>query len=130
MKNLTKKNTQKGFSMMELIVVMAITLIVLAAVFSLMRSAITTANANFEMTTATQGMRNAQEYITRDVLVAGDGLKGLANIWLPTTFVTQNLTARTTSAIDPTNQGFLNIGMIVSDHNVPSGTPIRYATPA
>src|SRR5215213_5218471 len=110
MKNLKVKNNQKGFSMMELIIVMVITMIILAAVFSLMRSAITTANANFEMTSATQGLRNAQEYITRDVLVAGDGLKGLANVWLPTTFVTQNLTARTASAIEPTNQGFLNTG--------------------
>jgi prepilin-type N-terminal cleavage/methylation domain-containing protein len=130
MKNLIKQNNQKGFSMMELIIVMVITLVILAAVFSLMRSAITTANANFEMTTATQGLRNAQEYITRDVLVAGDGLKGLANIWLPTTFVAQNLTARAATAIDPANQGFLNIGMIVSDSNVPDGTPIRYSTPA
>lgn len=116
--------------MMELIVVMAITLVVLAAVFSLMRGAITTANANFEMTTATQGLRNAQEYITRDVLVSGDGLKGLANIWLPTVFVTQNLTARSASTIDPTNQGYVNIGMVISDNNVPANTPIRYKTPA
>lgn len=116
--------------MMELIIVMVITLVILAAVFSLMRSAITTANANFEMTTAAQGLRNAQEYITRDILVAGDGLKGLANVWLPTDFVTKNLTARTKNTIDPTNQGYLNIGMIVSDYKVPADTPIRYSTPA
>lgn len=115
---------------MELLVVMVLTMIILAAVFSLMRSAITTANANFEMTAATQGLRNAQEYITRDVLVAGDGLKGLANIWLPTAFVSQNLTARAASAIDPTGQGFINTGMIISDDNVPAGTAIRYSTPA
>jgi len=116
--------------MMELIIVMVITLVILAAVFSLMRSAITTANANFEMTTAAQGLRNAQEYITRDILVGGDGLRGLANVWLPTGFVTKNLTARSASAVDPTNQGYLNIGMIISDYNVPNGTPISYATPA
>ena len=55
------KSNEKGFSMMELIVVMVLTLIILSAVFSLMRGAITTANANFEMTSATQGLRNAQE---------------------------------------------------------------------
>jgi prepilin-type N-terminal cleavage/methylation domain-containing protein len=130
MKNLKGKNNQKGFSMIELLVVMVITLIILVAVFSLMRSAITTANANFEMTTATQGLRNAQEYITRDVLVAGDGLKGLANIWLPTGFVTQNLTSRPASAIDPTNQGYVNSGMVISDYNVPSNTPVSFVTPA
>ena len=127
MNNLTK---QKGFSLMELMVVMAITLVILVAVFSLMRGAITTANANFEMTTATQGLRNAQEYMTRDALVAGDGLKGLANIWLPTAFVTGNLTVRPASEIDPANQGFINIGMIISDNNVPSATAVRYSTPA
>src|SRR5213596_962308 len=118
MKNLKGKNNQKGFSMMELLIVMVLTLIILTSVFSLMRSAITTANANFEMTSATQGLRNAQEYITRDILVAGDGLRGLANIWLPTAFVAGNLTARPASTIDPSNQGFLNMGMIVSDNNV------------
>ena len=116
--------------MMELIIVMVITMVILAAVFSLMRSAITTANANFEMTTAAQGLRNAQEYITRDILVAGDGMKGLANVWLPTDFVTQNLTTRTASTVDPTNLGYLNIGMIISDYKVPANTPIRYSSPA
>lgn len=130
MKNRKGKNNQQGFSLMELIVVMVITLVILATVFSLMLGAITTANANFEMTGATQGLRNAQEYITRDILVAGDGLKGLANIWLPTNFVTQNLTARVAGTIDPANQGYVNIGMVVSDNNVPNTTPISYANPA
>jgi prepilin-type N-terminal cleavage/methylation domain-containing protein len=130
MKNLTKQTNQNGFSMIELLIAMTITLIILGAVFSLMRSANTTANANYEMTTATQGLRNAQEYITRDILVAGDGLKGLANIWLPTVFVAENLTARSAAVIDPTNQGYLNIGMMISDNNVPNNTPIRYSTPA
>lgn len=130
MNNLKRRNKQSGFSMMELMVVMAITLIILSAVFSLMRSAITTANANFEMTTATQGLRNGQEYLTRDILVAGDGLKGLANIWLPTGFVAQNLTARTAATIDPTNQGYLNVGMLIADNNVPNNTAVGYTTPA
>jgi prepilin-type N-terminal cleavage/methylation domain-containing protein len=130
MKDLQGKNNQKGFSLMELMIVMAITLVILAAVFSLMRGAITTANANFEMTSATQGLRNAQEYLTRDILVAGDGLKGLANIWLPTAFVTKNLTSRSASAIDPTNQGYVNLGMVISDNNVPNATPISYVAPA
>jgi prepilin-type N-terminal cleavage/methylation domain-containing protein len=130
MKNLTKHSSQKGFSMIELIVVMVLTLIILGAVFSLMRSAITTANANYEMTTATQGLRNAEEYITRDILVAGDGMKGLANVWLPTNFVAGNLTARTANQIDPTNQGYINIGMMISDDNVPNNTAVRFSTPA
>lgn len=130
MKNLESAKNQKGFSMMELIVVLAVTLVILAAVFSLMRGAITTANANYEMTTATQSLRNAQEYLIRDILVAGDGLKGLANVWLPTTFMTQNLTARSATTLDPGNQGYLNVGMVISDDNVPAGTAISHTSPA
>ncbi len=130
MKNQKEKNNQKGFSLMELLIVMVLTLIILAAVFSLMRGAITTANANFEMTSATQGLRNAQEYIARDLLVAGDGLKGLASIWLPTSFATQNLTARSTSTLDPGSRGYVNPGLVISDNNVPAGTAVRFANPA
>ena len=44
MKNQKEENNQKGFSLMELLIVMVLTLIILGAVFSLMRGAITTAN--------------------------------------------------------------------------------------
>lgn len=115
---------------MELIIVMVIMLVILAGVFSLMRSAITTANANYEMTTATQGMRNAQEFITRDILTAADGLKGISNVWLSTQFVTRYLTNRTTGEVDPSGSGFVGVGAIVSDNNVPAGVAVRDSNPA
>ena len=114
---------------MELLVVMVIMLVVISAVFTLLRGSITTANANYEMTTAAQGLRNAQEYLARDILVAGDGLKGISNVWLPTVFITDYLTVRPASVLDPTNSGFVSIGAVLSDDNVPAGTNVRGANP-
>ena len=109
---------------------MVVMLIVMAATFSLMRGAIITANTNFEMTTATQGLRNSQEYLTRDILTAGDGFKGIANIWLPTKFVTDYLTVRAAAVIDPANSGYVSVGSIISDDNLPAGIVVKDANPA
>jgi type II secretory pathway pseudopilin PulG len=114
----------------ELLVVIVVMLIVMTAVFALMRGSITTANANYEMTGAAQGLRNSQEFITRDVLVAGDGFKGVSSIWLPTTFVARYLTARTSAVLDPTNKGFISIGTILADDNLPAGTNVLGTNPA
>ncbi len=114
---------------MELLIVMVLTIIVMVAVFSLMHGVVKTSNANYEMTLAQQGLRNSQEFLTRDILTAGDGLKGLSNIWIPTSFATQNLTARLASDLDPTGSGYVNLGLAVSDNNVPAGTSIRFVTP-
>ncbi|MGI8883566.1 MAG: PilW family protein [Pyrinomonadaceae bacterium] len=124
------KSGQKGFSLMELLIVLVIMLIILGAVFSLLRGTVITANTNYEMTAAGQGLRNAQEYISRDLLVVGDGLKGISNVWLPTAFVTKYLTARTAAAIDPSNQGFVSVGAVVSDEKVPAGVKVSNTTPA
>ncbi len=130
MKSLPKKNNnQAGFSMMELLVVTVIMLVIMAAVFTLLRGSIVSANANYEMTTAAQGLRNAQEYLARDILVAGDGLKGVSNIWLPTLFITDYLSSRPASVLDPTNLGFVSIGAVLSDDNVPAGLNVRGANP-
>ena len=130
MKNLSgKKKDQAGFSMMELLIVTVILLVIMAAVFTLLRGSITSANANYEMTTAAQGLRNAQEYLARDILISGDGLKGVSSIWLPTLFVTEYLSSRPASVLDPTNVGFISIGAIFSDDNVPSGITVRGSNP-
>ena len=115
---------------MELLIVLVVMLIILTAVFSLMRSTITTANTNYEMTTATQGLRNAQEFINRDILTLGDGAKGLSNIWLPTQFVTSYLSVRNASDIDPLNTGYVVVGAVISDNNVPAGTNVPGTNPA
>lgn len=129
-KKMRNKHVQSGFSVMELIVVLVVMMIVLAAVFSLMRGTIITANSNYEMTAAGQGLRNGQEFITRDALVVGDGFKGVSNIWLPTAFVTNYLTARTAATLDPANAGFVSVGAVVSDDNVPAGKSVLNTNPA
>lgn len=130
MKKILDVNNQKGFSLIELLIVLVITLVILGAVFSLMRGTIITANNNYEMTAAAQGLRNAQEFISRDLLIVGDGLKGISNIWLPTTFVTGYLTARKANFIDPLNQGFVSVGAVVSDEKVPAGVNVQNISPA
>jgi prepilin-type N-terminal cleavage/methylation domain-containing protein len=124
------KNTQKGFSLMELMVVIVLMTIILSAVFSLMRGTIITANVNYEMTSAGQSLRNAQEFISRDALVVGDSLKDVSNIWIPTGFVTKYLTVRSAAVLDPTNRGFISTGAVISDDDVPAGTNVIGANPA
>ena len=121
--------SQRGFSIMELMVVIVLMLIILAAVFTLMRGTISTAGANYEMTTATQNLRTSHEFINRDILTVGDGLRGVSNIWLPTRFVTSNFTARTAAVLDPANTGFINIGAVITDDNVPAGVNIPNTSP-
>lgn len=128
--NRTRLKNQAGFSMMELLVVMVVMLIIMTATFSLLHGSMTTANTNYEMTTAGQGLRNSQEFLNRDILSAGDGLKGISNIWLPIDFVTGYLSARPVSELDPTNSGYVSIGAILSDNQVPAGTIVKDSIPA
>lgn len=86
-----------------------------------MRGTIITAQANYQITDANQTLRNGQEFVTRDLLVAGDGVRDNANIWLPTAFVTKYLTAR---SIDPNNSGFISTGAIISDNDLPAGVNV------
>lgn len=118
MKQNLKKKKEAGFSLMELLIVMVIMLVILTAVFSLLRGTIITSHTNYEMTAATQGLRNAQEFISRDILTLGDGAKGLSNIWLPTQFVNGYLTVRHASEIDPRGSGYVAVGAVISEHLV------------
>lgn len=125
-----KISNQSGFSLMELLIVIVLMLVIMAATFSLMQGTMATANTNFEMTSAAQGLRNSNEFLARDILVAGDGLKGVSNIWLPTLFVTDYLSSRPASDLDPLNRGFVSIGSILSDDNVPAGVNVKDSNPA
>ncbi|HSK72735.1 MAG TPA: prepilin-type N-terminal cleavage/methylation domain-containing protein [Pyrinomonadaceae bacterium] len=129
MKDFQKKRRESGFSLMELLIVMILMMIITAGAFQLLQGTISTANANYEMTTATQGARNAQEFLTRDILSVGDGLKGVSNLWLPTAFVTNYLTIRNAADIDPSNLGYVSIGAIISDFNLPSNVKVAGSNP-
>lgn len=127
--NLTRKS-QDGFSLMEMMIVLVMLMIILSAVFSLLRGTIKTSNTNYELTSAAQGLRNAQEFLNRDLLTLGDGAKNTTNILLPTLFVTNYLTARSTADVDPTNQGFISSGVVISDSNVPADKNVPGTNPA
>ena len=114
---------------MELLIVMVVMLIIMGATFSLLHGSMKTANTNYEMTTAAQGLRNSQEFLNRDILVAGDGLKGISNVWLPTRFVTDYLSSRPASVLDPTNRQYVSIGSVISDDNVPAGKVVKDSNP-
>lgn len=129
-KKIQTKNNQAGFSMIELLIVMVVMLVIFSAVFTLMRGSINTANANYEMTSAAQGLRNSQEFLARDILVVGDGFKGISNIWLPTKFATDYLTTRTAAVLDPGSKGFISIGSIISDYNAPANVKVKGTNPA
>lgn len=115
---------------MEMMIVLVMLMIILSAVFALLRGTIKTSNTNYELTSAAQGLRNAQEFLNRDILTLGDGAKNTTNILLPTQFATNYLTARTAAEIDPTNQGFISTGVVISDNNVPAGRNVPGTNPS
>jgi prepilin-type N-terminal cleavage/methylation domain-containing protein len=123
-------NSQSGFSMMELLIVMVVMLIIIGATFSLLHGSMKVANTNYEVTTAAQGLRNSQEFLNRDILVAGDGMRGISNVWLPTLFVTNYLSARSATDIDPSNRGYISIGAIISDNDVAGGKAVKDSNPS
>ena len=59
MKNLHLQKYQKGFSLIELMIVMTVTLVIMIAAFSLMQGSIVTANVNYHLTDANQSLGRA-----------------------------------------------------------------------
>ena len=86
-----KIGEESGFSIIELMVAMAVMLIIMVPIFTLSRDALRTSATAFELADAQQNMRTAQEYINRDLIVAGDGLRSVGNIMLPVAFVQKYL---------------------------------------
>lgn len=116
-----KFNRQSGFSMMELIVSMAVMTIITGAAFALIGGSIKFTNATFHMTDAEQTLRTAHEIIHRDLTTAGNGLRGVSAIKVPGAFVTNYLTL--TANPD-------NLALVISDDNVPANTAVPQSNPA
>ncbi len=119
---------QGGFTLIELMIVMAVMLIISASVFSMMGNSLKVTSSTYEVTEAQENQRIAQEYINRDLIVAGNGLNGISNIQLTKTFAQSYLTA--SPVISPTNAAVAIIGIITSDNNVPAGTAVLGTNPA
>jgi Tfp pilus assembly protein PilW len=124
-------HNQEGFTVIEMMVAVTIMIIVSAGVFSLMKSSMTIATASYEMTDAQENLRIAQEYINRDLMNAGDGLKSISSIRVPSGFTTSYLTLN--PIVDPLDNmpvGIINLGILTTDNNLPAGTTVTGASPA
>jgi prepilin-type N-terminal cleavage/methylation domain-containing protein len=128
MRTVERANRQEGFSLPEMMLTMAILLIVVAAVLSQVKSAFQTSNAAYEMTEAQQGMRFAQEYVNRDLVSTGDGLRGINNIRLPLAFVRNYITS--SPVTNPNDPNYVTLSVVTSDDNVASGKAVQGANPA
>lgn len=120
-------HNQEGFSMVEMMVAITVMLVATGAAFSLMRDSMKVTATTYELTETQEGLRAAQEFINRDLMNAGDGLKSIPNIRVPQTFITNYLTL--SPVTDPSTPGFINLAIVTSDNNVPAGTVVRATNP-
>ncbi len=121
-------NDQSGFSIAELVVAMGIMAVIAGAVFALMKDSLKIGTTTYEMTDAQENLRNAQEYINRDLINVGDGLNSITRILVPRTFVTNYLAANPFD--NPGTPGVVNLALLNSDNNVPANTNVRSTSPA
>lgn len=121
---------QDGFSLLELLISMSVMLIILGTVFSLMGGAVKMSATTFETTDAQQSLRIAQEYINRDLDVAGSGLNGIpsGNIQVPSTFVKKWITANPVGEVviaGNANANYVPLPLVIADDigsTPPTGT--------
>jgi prepilin-type N-terminal cleavage/methylation domain-containing protein len=113
----SRLRNQQGFSLLEMIVTLTVMLIVLAGIMSLVSRSISVASTTYEMTDAQESLRTAQEFLNRDLMSAGDGLRNMANIPVTKTFV-QNYLA-ITPIVDPALPATVtNLGILTTDDAV------------
>ena len=78
-------------------------------------------NATYELTDAQEGLRSAQEFINRDLVSAGDGLRSMSYIPVQTSFIQKYLSL--TPVPDPAMPaGVTNLGILTTDNDVPADT--------
>ncbi|MFN2578591.1 MAG: type II secretion system protein J [Pyrinomonadaceae bacterium] len=118
---------QAGYSMVELLIALGMTIVISAASFALFGSSMKFANTTYHITDAEQALRNAQEVMNRDLTTAGDGLRGIGTITAPLAFVQNFLTRTPVTCNDP---NYPCIGIVTSDDNIPANTPIPLTNPA
>src|SRR5690349_17815594 len=116
MRKRNSQQSQAGFSIAELVVAMAVMAVFVGAIFALMRDSIKVGTTTYELTDAQQSLRNAQEYVNRDLINVGDGLNSITTILVPRTFVTNYLAVNPFD--NPGTPGYVNLALINSDNNV------------
>jgi len=122
------KKSERGFSLLEVLIAMAVMVVVTGAIFNLMRDSMKTSHAALELSEAQESARTAHEYISRDLVNTGDGLNSINNIRVPQNFVTNYLTRNPIT--DPATPGIINLGLITADNNVPANTLVLGTAPA
>lgn len=127
-RKLTKHN-QAGFSLIEMMIAVTVMVLISSAVVTLMKGSMIISTANYELTDAQQNLRTSQEFINRDLMNAGDGLKSVNKIYVPNAFVSNYITLTPIFDADmPAN--VRNLGILTSDNQVPAGTAVVGAAPA
>jgi type II secretory pathway pseudopilin PulG len=121
------KNSEQGFSLVEVLIAIVVMMVVTGAIFGLMRDSMKTSHAALEMTDAQESARTGHEYITRDLVNTGDGLNSISNIRVPQNFATNYLTRNPIP--DPATVGIANLGLITSDNDVPANTVVLGTAP-
>jgi prepilin-type N-terminal cleavage/methylation domain-containing protein len=127
LKHSAYKNSERGFSLIEVIVALFVMLIVTGAVFELLRDSRKTSHATLEMTDGQESVRTGLEYIQRDLVNTGDGLNSIDNILVPQNFVTNYLTL---NPIPYPTPGIIKLGLITTDNNVPANTVVLGTAPS
>jgi type II secretory pathway pseudopilin PulG len=121
------RNDEQGFSLLEVIVAVAVMIVVTGAIFALMRDSVKSSKASLEMNDGQQSSRTGQEFINRDLMNTGDGLDSISDIRVPEGFVTRYLTLN--PIIDPSTPGIIKLGLITTDDNVPTNTLVLGSAP-
>ena len=110
----SRQHNQAGFSVIEMMVATTVMLIITAAVVSLLRSSMSVSTATYELTDAQENLRVAHEFISRDLVTAGDGLKSMSNIPVAEAFVTNYLDSNPIPAV----AGVVNLGILTTENSV------------
>lgn len=126
----SRRDNQEGFSLLEMIITTTVMLIITSAIVSLVNSSIKIATATYELTDAQESLRTAQEFINRDLMSAGDGLRNMANIPVTKTFVQNYLAIN--PVVDPLlpNSPVTNLGILTTDDAVPANRIVFGQNPA
>lgn len=121
------KHCEQGFSLLEVIVAVAVMIVITGAIFALMRDSVKSSKATLEMTDGQQSSRTGQEFINRDLMNTGDGLDSISDIRVPQSFVANYLTLNPIT--DPSTPGTVKLALITSDDDVPVNTLVLGSTP-
>jgi prepilin-type N-terminal cleavage/methylation domain-containing protein len=120
--------SERGFSMMEMMVALGITLLLTAASLALVSGSLKFATVTYNLTDAEQSLRAAHETINRDLTTAGDGLRGIGKITAPVGFAQNYLTR--TPVLNGSDVAHADIGLVSSDDNIPANTAVPQSNPA